>query len=66
MLEFEYLKNPFYLFESSIEDNKDLIEQYIEDLIALEQSEINAKLYYKKVRENFEEKYRGVKEYQGK
>ena len=53
MLEFEYLKNPFYLFESSVVDNLDLIESLISDLIALEQSEINTKLYYQKVRENF-------------
>jgi hypothetical protein len=60
MLQFHYLKNPLYLFSrtSSIAtDHKEVVETLVADLIALEQSEINTKLYYQKVLEDFSNTY---------
>ena len=54
ILEFQYIKNPLYLWTSSIaNDHQVVVEKLIADLIALEQSEINTKLYYEKVRADF-------------
>ena len=66
MLQFEYLKNPYYtlseLKDSNLQDitNEEVdsinstVNSLIQNLLDLEQSQINTKLYYQKELSSFE------------